>query len=204
MTETPEKMAYYACYTVTRCCSHWSRPLLVTSSNACVHLASLLRSRSCVCRAAVIGNLLLFCTKPAAQVWQHHVTMTTGRIATLFYNFVWVYAAGQWQRCPHQEMLEVAALTCKGFPVCLQALDSRTLFFWFSTCCVFICSSARTFPVSLTEHFQPFALHFLDFDAKSCSLFWRSSQSRVARLISQSLIWIFRVCCWVDGCTLAS
>lgn len=119
MTETPEKTAYYACYTVTRCCSHWSRPLLVTSSNACVHLASLLRSRSCVCRAAVIGNLLLFCTKPAAQVWQHHVTMTTGRIATLFYNFVWVYAAGQWQRCPHQEMLEVAALTCKGFPVCL-------------------------------------------------------------------------------------
>lgn len=191
MTETPEKTAYYACYTVTRCCSHWSRPLLVTSSNACVHLASLLRSRSCVCRAAVIGNLLLFCTKPAAQVWQHHVTMTTGRIATLFYNFVWVYAAGQWQRCPHQEMLEVAALTCKGFPVCLQALDSRTLFFWFATCCIFICSSARTFPVSLTEHFQPFALHFLDFDAKSCSLFWRSSQSRVARLISQSLIWIF-------------
>lgn len=87
MTET-----YYDC-TVTRFCDHWSRPLLVTRSNACVRLASLLRSRSCVCRAAVIRNLLL-CTKPAAQVWQHHVTMTTGHIATLFYNYVCVYAAG--------------------------------------------------------------------------------------------------------------
>lgn len=90
-----EKTAYYDFYTVTHFRSHWSHPLLVISSNAGVHLASLLRSRSCACRAAVVRNLLLFCTKPAAQVWQHHVTMTTGQIATLLYNYVLVYAAGQ-------------------------------------------------------------------------------------------------------------